>query len=58
MSVDFGIPFSELIYQIKEYAPTEAFASKYIENANHFLNKVKAYRTKEQKSNSVKNHIV
>jgi len=56
--LDFGIPFSELIYQIKEYAPTEAFASKYIENANHFLNKVKAYRTKEQKSNSVKNHIV
>lgn len=56
--LDLGILFSEMIYQIKVYAPTEAFASKYIINANHFLNKVKAYRTKEQESNSVKNHNV
>lgn len=56
--LDLGVPFSEMIYQIKEYAPTEDFASKYIENANHFLNKVKAFRTKEQESNNGKRHIV
>ena len=56
--LDLGAPFSEMIYQIKEYAPTEAFASKYIENANHFLNKVKAFRTKEQESNSGERHII
>jgi sulfite reductase (ferredoxin) len=56
--LDFEVTFSELIYQIKEYAPTKAFASKYIENANHFLNKVKAYRTKDQESNSLKNQSV
>jgi len=56
--LDFEVTFSELIYQIKEYAPTKGFASKYIENANHFLNKVKAYRTKDQESNSLKNQSV
>ncbi|HEY5689175.1 MAG TPA: HEPN domain-containing protein [Yeosuana sp.] len=56
--LDLGVPFSEMIYQIKEYAPTGAFAFKYIENANHFLNNVKAFRTKEQESNSGKRHII
>ncbi|GAL66155.1 HEPN domain-containing protein [Jejuia pallidilutea] len=42
--IDLGVSFSELIYQINKFAPTEAFASKYIENANEFLVKVRAFR--------------
>jgi len=42
--LNLGTTFSELIYQIKEYAPTQEFASKYIENANQFLAKVRAFR--------------
>ncbi len=56
--LDLGVAFSKMIYQIKEHAPTEAFASKYIENANHFLNNVKAYRLKTQESDSGKNLMV
>ncbi len=42
--IELGTSFSELIYQINKFAPTEAFASKYIENANEFLAKVRAFR--------------
>ncbi|MFD1616015.1 HEPN domain-containing protein [Gelatiniphilus marinus] len=45
--IDLGVSFSELIYQIKKYAPTKEFASKYIENASEFLQKVRAYRNAE-----------
>ncbi|MCF8274014.1 MAG: HEPN domain-containing protein [Flavobacteriaceae bacterium] len=43
--LDLGTTFSELVYQIREYNPTQEFASKYIENANQFLAKVRAFRT-------------
>jgi len=45
--IDLGVSFSELIYQINKFAPTEDFASKYIENANAFLQKVRAFRQAE-----------
>jgi sulfite reductase (ferredoxin) len=45
--IDFGSSFSELIYQINKNAPTEDFASKYIETANQFLEKVRAFREAE-----------
>ena len=45
--IELGVSFSELIYQINKFAPTEDFASKYIENSNEFLQKVRAYREKE-----------
>jgi sulfite reductase (ferredoxin) len=45
--IDLGIAFSELIYQINKFAPTEDFASKYIENANMFLQKVRSFRETE-----------
>ena len=47
--LDLGTSFSELIYQINKFAPTEAFASKYIDNANQFLEKVRYYRQAETK---------
>ncbi|AUP80101.1 HEPN domain-containing protein [Flavivirga eckloniae] len=46
-NIELGTSFSELIYQINKFAPTEDFASKYIDNANAFLEKVKAYRETE-----------
>lgn len=42
--LNLGTSFSQLIFQIKEYAPTQEFASKYIENAIQFLAKVRAFR--------------
>ncbi len=45
--IDIGISFSELIYQINKYAPTEEFAEIYIKNSTKFLQKVRAYRTAE-----------
>ncbi|ALJ04959.1 nitrite reductase [Pseudalgibacter alginicilyticus] len=47
--LDLGTAFSELIYQINKNAPTKDFASKYIENANQFLAKVRAFREEESK---------
>ncbi len=44
-----GTSFSELIYQLNKFAPTEDFASIYISNANQFLDKVRAYREDETK---------
>lgn len=46
-SIDLGTSFADLIYQINKFAPTEEFAAKYIENANQFLDKVRAYRETE-----------
>ncbi len=45
--IDLGTNFSELIYQIKEYAPTKEFASNYILNANLFLDKVRSFRSSQ-----------
>ncbi|WP_117879677.1 HEPN domain-containing protein [Aureibaculum luteum] len=39
-----GTSFSDLIYQINKFSPTEEFAAKYIENSYQFLDKVRAYR--------------
>lgn len=47
--ISLGVAFSELIYQINKNAPTEAFASKYIESANLFLDQVRAFREEENK---------
>lgn len=46
--IDLGTSFSEMIYQINKFAPTADFASKYIENANLFLSKVRAFREAQQ----------
>ena len=42
--INVGTAFSELIYQINKQAPTKEFAEKYINDANVFLQKVRAYR--------------
>ena len=42
--IDLGVSFSDLIYQIKVFPPTEAFASRYIQNATQFLEKVRTFR--------------
>ena len=47
--INLGTSFSELIYQINKFAPTEDFASKYINDANLFLEKVKAFRAEDTK---------
>ncbi len=49
--IDLGTSFSELIYQINKFAPTEEFASRYIDNANAFLSKVRAFRGEDTKLN-------
>ncbi|MBQ0787962.1 MAG: HEPN domain-containing protein, partial [Oceanihabitans sp.] len=46
--INLGVSFSELIYQIKNNAPTEAFAKKYIENATDFLGAVRVFRENEK----------
>lgn len=46
--IDLGTTFSEVIYQIKTNAPTQAFATRYIENATVFLEKVRTFRTQQQ----------
>lgn len=46
--LNLGTSFSELIYQINTNAPTEAFADKYIKNAQLFLEKVRAFRLQGQ----------
>lgn len=51
-------PFSELIYQIKENAPTRTFAINYITSSEQFLKKVKVYREIEiENSRLLKNAI-
>ncbi|WP_158838792.1 HEPN domain-containing protein [Polaribacter sp. L3A8] len=45
--IDLGSSFAELIYQINKFAPTEEFAKKYINDANTFLQKVRAFRKAE-----------
>ncbi|KGL61769.1 HEPN domain-containing protein [Polaribacter sp. Hel1_85] len=45
--IDLGTSFADLIYQINKFAPTAEFAEKYINDANRFLQKVRAYRESE-----------
>jgi len=45
--VNVGVTFSDLIYQIRENAPTQAFAKAYIKNAEEFLAAVKAFREQD-----------
>lgn len=45
--IDLGSSFADLIYQINKFAPTKEFAQKYINDANKFLQKVRAYREAE-----------
>lgn len=42
--LDLGASFSDIIYQINKFAPTEEFAVRYIADANQFLDKVRAFR--------------
>ena len=42
--IELGTSFSEMIYQINKFAPTAEFATQYIENANQFLDRVRAFR--------------
>ncbi|WP_452231934.1 HEPN domain-containing protein [Lacinutrix sp. MEBiC02595] len=46
--INLGVSFSELIYQIKNNAPTEAFAKNYIQNATDFLEAVRVFREQEK----------
>ncbi len=46
--MDLGVSFSELIYQIRKYAPTKDFAINYLKNAEDFLTIVKAFRTQDK----------
>ena len=45
--IDLGTSFADMIYQINKFSPTKDFASKYIDNATIFLQKVRAYREAE-----------
>lgn len=45
--IALGTSFSELIYQIQQYAPSEDFATSYTKNAVQFLQKTRAYRVAE-----------
>ena len=45
--ISLGGSFTEIVYQINKFAPSQEFASKYIENAADFLSKVRAYREAE-----------
>lgn len=56
--IDLGTSFSELVYQIREYAPTKEFASNYIESSKGFLEKVKSFRDKEVKENEIVKGVV
>ncbi|WP_452231106.1 HEPN domain-containing protein [Lacinutrix sp. MEBiC02404] len=46
--INLGVSFSELIYQIKNNAPTEAFAKNYIQSAGDFLEAVRVFREQEK----------
>ncbi|HMC01634.1 MAG TPA: HEPN domain-containing protein [Flavobacteriaceae bacterium] len=51
--IDLGTSFSELVYQIRKYAPSKEFATNYIKISKVFLEKVKSYREKEVEENQV-----
>jgi len=45
--------FSEIIYQIKEQAPTKEFAANYIKSAEQFLDAVRVFRESEVELNKI-----
>lgn len=45
--IPLQVPFSKLVYQIKRFAPGEAFAKSYLTGAQQFLALARAYRSKE-----------
>ncbi|MBU2929172.1 HEPN domain-containing protein [Winogradskyella psychrotolerans] len=45
--IELGTSFSDLIYQIKVFPPTEDFANNYITTAQQFLKSVRAFREKQ-----------
>ena len=45
--ITLATTFKEFAYQLNQHEPSEDFASKYLEDAQLFLNRVDAYRTKE-----------
>ncbi|MDU8885798.1 HEPN domain-containing protein [Yeosuana sp. MJ-SS3] len=51
--IELGTSFSELVYQIKKYAPSKEFAAEYIENSKSFLKIVKSFREKEVEENEI-----
>ncbi|WP_418510748.1 HEPN domain-containing protein [Corallibacter sp.] len=47
--IPLDVSFSELVFQIKENAPSKAFAEQYFKSAEAFLKTVKTYRENDQK---------
>ncbi|WP_418509181.1 HEPN domain-containing protein [Corallibacter sp.] len=47
--IPLDVSFSELVLQIKENAPSKAFAEQYFKSAEAFLKTVKTYRENDQK---------
>jgi sulfite reductase (ferredoxin) len=45
--IELSTSFKDFAYQLNENEPTEAFAKKYLEDAQLFLKRVDAFRTKE-----------
>jgi len=45
--IELGTLFSDLIYQIKVFPPTQEFATNYLETATKFLQVVKAFRAQQ-----------
>ncbi len=50
--IDLGESFSDIIYQIKVFPPTEDFASNYINAAEQFLGSVRVFRESQVAVNS------
>ena len=48
--IQLSTSFKDFVYQMNEHEPTEEFAKKYLEDAQLFLKRVDAYRTKEVQS--------
>ncbi|WP_335977449.1 HEPN domain-containing protein [Gaetbulibacter jejuensis] len=48
--IPIDVSFSELVFQIKENAPSKAFAEQYFKSAKAFLNTVKSYRKNDTKA--------
>ncbi len=48
--IDLGSSFADVIYQINKNTPSKEFATKYINDANEFLQKVRAFRDLQTKA--------
>ena len=48
--IPIDVSFSELVFQIKENAPSKMFAEQYFKSAKAFLNTVKSYRENDTKA--------